>query len=78
MPPTALPFAAARFDVAVMPLVIVFIDDPDRAVAEMRRVARPGGTVATYIWDLPQGFPYYTAFAILRDLGVLPDRVASD
>lgn len=75
---TALPFAAARFDVAVMPLVIVFIDDPDRAVAEMRRVVRPGGTVATYIWDLPQGFPYYTAFAILRDLGVLPDRVAAD
>ena len=75
---TALPFAAARFDVAVMPLVIVFIDDPDRAVAEMRRVVRPGGTVATYIWDLPQGFPYYTAFAILRDLGVLPDRAAPD
>ena len=44
----------------------------------MRRVVRPGGTVATYIWDLPQGFPYYTAFAILRDLGVLPDRVAAD
>lgn len=75
---TALPFPAARFDVAVMPLVIVFIDDPDRAVAEMRRVVRPGGTVATYIWDLPQGFPYYTAFAILRDLSVLPDRVAAD
>lgn len=75
---TALPFAAARFDVAVMPLVIVFIDDPGRAVAEMRRVVRPGGTVATYIWDLPQGFPYYTAFAILRDLGVLPDRAAAD
>ena len=75
---TALLFTAARFDVAVMPLVIVFIDDPDRAVAEMRRVVRPGGTVATYIWDLPQGFPYYTAFAILRDLGVLPDRAAPD
>ena len=75
---TALPFAAARFDAAVMPLVIVFIDAPDHAVAEMRRVVRPGGTVATYIWDLPQGFPYYTAFAILRDLGVLPNRAAAD
>ena len=74
----ALPFPTAYFDVAVMPLVIVFIDDALRAVAEMRRVVRPGGTVATYIWDLPQGFPYYTAFAILRDLGVLPDRVAAD
>ena len=75
---TALPFPAARFDVAVMPLVIVFIDDPDRAVAEMRRVVRPGGMVATYIWDLPQGFPYYAAFACLRELGVLPDRAAPD
>lgn len=69
---TALPFATARFDVAVMPLVIVFIDDPGRAVAEMRRVVRPGGTVATYIWDLPQGFPYYTAFAILRTSASCP------
>ena len=75
---TALPFPAARFDVAVMPLVIVFIDDPDRAVAEMRRVVRPGGMVATYIWDLPQGFPYYAAFACLRKMGVLPDRAAPD
>ena len=75
---TALPFAAARFDVAVMPLVIVFIDDPDRAVAEMRRVVHPSGMVATYIWDLPQGFPYYAAFACLRELGVLPDRAAPD
>ena len=75
---TALPFPAARFDAAVMPLVIVFLDDAARAVAEMRRVVRPGGMVATYIWDLPQGFPYYTAFAILREIGVLPDRAAPD
>ena len=74
----ALPFPTAYFDVAVMPLVIVFIDDPLRAVAEMRRVVRPGGVVATYIWALPNGFPYHTAFAILRDIGVLPDRAASD
>ena len=68
----------ACFDAAVMPLVIVFLDDAARAVAEMRRVVRPGGMVATYIWDLPQGFPYYTAFAILREIGVLPDRAAPD
>lgn len=74
----ALPFPTAYFDVAVMPLVIVFIDEPRRAVAEMRRVVRPGGTVATYIWALPNGFPYHTAFAILRDIGVLPDRAAPD
>ena len=75
---TVLPFPAARFDAAVMPLVIVFLHDAARAVAEMRRVVRSGGMVATYIWDLPQGFPYYTAFAILREIGVLPDRAAPD
>ena len=75
---TALPFAAARFDAAVMPLVIVFLGDAPRAVAEMRRVVRPGGMVATYIWDLPQGFPYYAAFTCLREMGVLPDRAAPD
>ena len=75
---TALPFPAARFDAAVMPLVIVFLDDAARAVAEMRRVVRAGGMVATYIWDLPHGFPYSDAFAALRDCGVLPDRAASE
>ena len=75
---TALPFPAACFDAAVMPLVIVFLDDAARAVTEMRRVVRPGGMVATYIWDLPHGFPYADAFAALRDCGVLPDRAASD
>ena len=74
----ALPFPDASFDAAVMPLVIVFLDEPLRAVAEMCRVVRPGGVVATYIWALPDGFPYHTAFAILRDIGVLPDRAASD
>ena len=74
----ALPFSDASFDAAVMPLGIVFLDEPLRAVAEMRRVVRPGGVVATYIWALPDGFPYHTAFTILRDIGVLPDRAASD
>ena len=75
---SALSFADAHFDAAVMPLVIVFLGDAPRAVAEMRRVVRPGGMVATYIWDLPQGFPYYAAFTCLREMGVLPDRAAPD
>lgn len=50
-----LPFADAAFDVAVMALVIFFVPEPARGVAEMRRVTRPGGTVAAYAWDLPGG-----------------------
>jgi SAM-dependent methyltransferase len=35
--------------------VISFIPDPAKAVAEMARVVRPGGIVATYMWDIPGG-----------------------
>lgn len=48
-------FAENSFDVAVMALVICFLADPPRAVAEMTRVVRPGGWVATYMWDIPGG-----------------------
>ncbi|MGD9904864.1 MAG: class I SAM-dependent methyltransferase, partial [Vicinamibacterales bacterium] len=44
----ALPWPAASFDVAVMPLVIFFVPEPARGVAEMVRVVRPGGLVAAY------------------------------
>jgi SAM-dependent methyltransferase len=46
----ALPFECGRFDIAIMALVIHFVPDPARAVAEMTRVVRPGGTVASYVW----------------------------
>jgi ubiquinone/menaquinone biosynthesis C-methylase UbiE len=51
----ALPFPDNSFDAAAMALVITFIPDPAKAVAEMARVARPGGIVATYMWDVAGG-----------------------
>src|SRR5438067_6609607 len=42
----ALPFADASFDAAVMALVIFFVPDPAKGVAEMVRVVQPGGTVS--------------------------------
>src|SRR5215831_4296489 len=53
----ALPFPARRFDAAVMALVLFFVPDPARGVAEMVRVVRPGGTVATYLWIAGEGPP---------------------
>ena len=55
----ALPYGDATFDAAVMALVIFFVPDPAKALAEMTRVVRPGGTVTAYSWDiLGGGFPY--------------------
>jgi SAM-dependent methyltransferase len=46
-----LPFADGTFDAVVSGLVLNFVPDPGRAVTEMTRVTRSGGTVAAYVWD---------------------------
>jgi SAM-dependent methyltransferase len=46
-----LPFPDGAFDVVASALVINFIPDRPRAIAEMRRVGSPGGLVAGYVWD---------------------------
>jgi SAM-dependent methyltransferase len=47
----ALPLADGAVDVAVSGLVLNFVADPSAMAREMRRVVRPGGTVALYVWD---------------------------
>jgi len=65
----ALPDGAV--DAAVAALVIHFMPDPAKGVAEMARVTRPGGIVATYAWDLSGGgFPYEAVYAGMRALGL--------
>ena len=67
----ALPFDNAAFDIAAMALVIFFVPDPARAVAEMRRVVRPAGLVCAYAWDmLGGGFPNAPLARVLRDMGM--------
>jgi len=53
----ALPFPDASFDRALSLLVLHFVPEAEKAVAEMRRVVRPGGTVAAAVWDLQGGMP---------------------
>ena len=67
----AVPFADDAFDAAVMPLVIFFVPEPAKGVAEMARVVRAGGSVSAYAWDLPGGgFPYEALRVEMSQLGV--------
>lgn len=51
----ALPYNSDRFDVAVMALVLFFVPDPRKGAAEMVRITKPGGMVASYTWDILRG-----------------------
>ena len=69
----ALPFSEDRFDAAVMALVLFFVPDPAKGVAEMMRVVCPGGTVANYVWDmLGGGVPLEPIQVEMRAMGVTP------
>lgn len=54
---TALPFADDTFDRALALLVLHFVPETQKAIAEMRRVVRPGGVVAAAVWDHLGGMP---------------------
>jgi SAM-dependent methyltransferase len=47
----ALPLRASVVDVAVSGLVLNFLPAPGVALAQLRRIVRPGGTVGLYVWD---------------------------
>jgi ubiquinone/menaquinone biosynthesis C-methylase UbiE len=47
----ALPFADDVFDAALSQLVVNFVRDAQAGVREMARVTRPGGVVASCVWD---------------------------
>jgi SAM-dependent methyltransferase len=71
----ALPFENNSFDAAAMTLVIFFVPEPARGVAEMARVVRPGGMVAAYAWDVVGGgTPFEPIWAEMDKAGVAPPR----
>ena len=77
----ALPFEDDRFDVAIMALVIHFVPDPARAVTEMTRVVRPGGTVASYVWAYDEALspldPFDAEFASAGVTGPTPPSLSA-
>jgi ubiquinone/menaquinone biosynthesis C-methylase UbiE len=74
----SLPFPDNSFDLAVMALVIFFVPDPAKGVAEMVRVVSPGGTVGAYAWDVAGGgFPWQPVQTELLAMGFAPVRPPS-
>jgi SAM-dependent methyltransferase len=58
----ALPADDAAFDAVVSGLVLNFVPAPSAALAEMRRVTRPEGVVAAYVWDYADGMQLMRRF----------------
>lgn len=66
----ALPSEMEGFDVIVSGLVLNQLSSPTDGVAEMIRVAKPGGVVAAYVWDFAEGMQmlrYFWDAAIALD-----------
>jgi ubiquinone/menaquinone biosynthesis C-methylase UbiE len=71
----ALPYGDASFDRVLSLLVLHFVPRTDDAVAELRRVARPGATVGAAVWDVRGGF---VANRIFFDAAATLDPQGSD
>jgi SAM-dependent methyltransferase len=58
----ALPFPDFSFDVVVCGLGLNYLPTPGRALEEFRRVVKPGGTIAVYVWDYADGARFLREF----------------
>jgi len=67
-----LPFEDDSFDGAFAQLVVNFMSDAERGVGEMKRVVKPGGTVAACTWD------YADEMTMLRTFWDAAREVAPD
>jgi ubiquinone/menaquinone biosynthesis C-methylase UbiE len=75
----SLPFGDEEFDVAVMALVVGYLPDRAKAMGEMKRVVRHGGTVATYVWDGPNsGHPQQPLIDALKEMGLELSHMPGD
>ena len=70
-------FEAAAFDRTLSLLVVNFIPDADRAIIEMTRVTRRGGTVSAAVWDYGDGMGMLRVFWD-EAITLKPDLAAKD
>ncbi len=51
----SMPLADATFDHVTFTYLLRYVDDPEATLAELTRVVRPGGTVASLEFGVPRG-----------------------
>jgi demethylmenaquinone methyltransferase / 2-methoxy-6-polyprenyl-1,4-benzoquinol methylase len=76
----ALPFADGSFDAVTISFGLRNVADPDRALAEMLRVTRPGGRLVVCEFSHPTWRPFRTVYVeyLMLALPAVADRVSSD
>ena len=68
-PAEALPFEDRAFDAVLCQFGLMFFDDREIALREMRRVLRPGGRLVLSTWDGAEHSPGYAAMiGLIEDL----------
>ena len=66
----SLPYNDNEYDIAAMALVIHYIPAPSKAMKEIARVVRKGGTVAAYVWpERDEGHPYRALLNAISSIG---------
>ena len=76
----ALPFADDAFDAVTISFGLRNTADPDRALAELLRVTRPGGRLVVCEFSHPTWSPFRTVYVeyLMRALPAVARRVSSD
>ena len=70
-----LPFADGSFDAVLCQAGLMFVPDVTKALAEMSRVTRAGGTVAVMVWDRVGSQPAYDPLIEIAARHAGPDAV---
>ena len=66
----ALPFSDGEFDALTFTYLLRYVDDPAATLAELARVVRPGGTIASLEFGVPAGALPRAAWNLYVDVGL--------
>ncbi len=68
MPADALTLADDSFDVVACQFGLMFVTEPSAALAEMKRVLKPGGRLGVAVWSTLDRVAHFVPAVALRDL----------